>query len=137
MEMENLFYINYSNCVEVSLDALIISMWNKYIDMEGKGGNKIYINNEEFFENSFNNSYDAAYAVSSGDYKWTDEYVYFNSEGYLTSFSHCEDDTCPIDLDRIEIEYLIQSLKRLQALQDKKWDDNISFRAIHDALKDV
>ena len=131
--MENA-YMTYDGQIRVDREIIIISLWNKFIEEEGNKSGKIFKNNEEFFKNSFKNSYDAAMAVSlSGAWRWTDDFVYFNDEGYLTSFSRCDDKTCPIVLDKIDIDYLIRALQDLQT-NDKKRQDNIS-RAIHDALK--
>ena len=124
--MENMFYENYNQCVEVDFDALIVSMWNKYSE------NKISVNNKEFFENSFDNAYDAAWAVSlSGRWRWTDDYVYVNEEGYISSFSHWDDKNSPIDIDKLDISQLIEGLKKWPK---KEKEDNLSM-SIHDALK--
>ena len=121
----DIMYVDYDGRVQVSFDALIVAMWNK-------GGNKkISLNNKEFFENSFENPYDAAWAVSISDWKWTDEFVYFNEEGHITSFNHWDDKNSPIDLDRIDVGHLIDGLKRWHK---KEQEGSISI-AIHDALK--
>ena len=131
--IENIIYVDYDERVQVSFDALIIYSWNKYVEYAG-GDNKIFLNNREFFENSFNNSYDAAWAVtSSGKWSWTDDYVYFNGEGYITSFSHWDDDNSPIDIDKIDVGHLIDGLKNFHTCKQGQ-DNNIS-RAIHNALK--
>ena len=131
-------YVDYNERVQVSFDALIVSLWNSYIEAEGKGrSNKISLNNKEFFENSFDNAYDAAFAESlSGKWTWSDDFVCFDEDGYLTSFSHWDDENSPIDIDKIDIGHLIDGLKNFRNKQDKQGhvDNNIS-RAIHDALK--
>ena len=137
MDMENvaeeIAYVNYKECVEVNFDALIATLWNKYIEYKG-GFNKIFMNNKEFFKNSFKDKYDAAWAVSSGDWRWTDDFAYFDSEGNLSSFSHWDDERSPIDIDKIDISHIIQALQDIQT-NDKRYVDNIP-RAIHDALKE-
>lgn len=112
MEKMEIAYVNYDRRVQVDMDMLVISLWNKYI--EYKGGDKIYINNNDFFEKSFKNPYDAAWAVSAGNWKWADDYVCFDKEGHLTSFCHWNDENSPIDIDKIDISSLINGLKRLQ-----------------------
>ena len=108
------FYKNYNDETVLDMDTVIVSMWNAYVEERGYG-NKIFFNNKEFFENSFNNSFDAAYAVSlSGKWHWADEYVCFGEDGYLTSFSHWNDGNSPIDLDKLDICQLINNLKRLK-----------------------
>lgn len=134
MEMENVFYVNYDGCIQISFDALIIGMWNRYIEYN-ECKNKICLNNKEFFEKSFNNSYDAAWAATlSGRWDWKDDFVYFGDDGYLTSFSHWDDENSPIDLDKINISPLIDGLKKIP--QKNKKEKSIS-RAIHDALQEV
>ena len=124
-------YKNYNDGIEVDLDTVLVSLWNAYIEAEGYG-NKISFNDKGFFENNFESPYDAAWAVSlSGGWRWSDDYVYFDEDGYLTSFSHWDDDSSPINLDKLDICQLINSLKKWQK---KEQDNNIS-RAIHDALK--
>ena len=139
--MENA-YMTYDGKIRVDSYIIIVSMWNKYIEEEGRD-NKVSFNGKEFFEKNFDNAYDAAMAVSlSKRWSWTDDYVYFDADGYLVSFSRCDDETCPIDLDKIDIDYLIRSLQDLQARAGEKARakngyvvDNIP-RAIHEALQE-
>ena len=131
--MENIAYIGYEHKIQFDLDLLIIAAWNKYAGYAGR--DRIYLNNVEVFKKSFKNPYDAAWAVSSGDWRWTDDYVFFNKEGYITSFSHCDDERSPIDLDRIDIAGLVRALQDLQ--NDKRYVVNNIPKAIHDALKEV
>lgn len=137
MDMENVVeeiaYVNYKECVEVNFDALIAAVWNKYVEYKG-GYNKIFLNNKEFFKTSFEDKYDAAWAVSSGDWRWTDSFVFFDSEGNLTSFSHWNDERSPIDIDKIDVSPLIDGLKKFHKKNDKRYVvDNIP-KAIHEAL---
>ena len=130
MEM---FYMNYDQNVTISVDALIVSMWNKYSEDKG-GDKKIYVYNKEFFENAFENSYDAAWAVSlSGKWDLADDYVCFDEDGYLTSFSRCDDKNSTIDPDKLDLSQLIDGLKNLKKWH-KKRQGSIAI-AIHDALK--
>ena len=129
-----IMYKNYNDKVEISFDALIVAMWN-----EGEGGDKkISLNNNEFFNTTFKNPYDAAFAVSlSGRWAWSDDYVYFDEDGYITSFNHWDDKNSPIDIDKIDVTDLINNLKKWHKNKNKKRDvvDNIP-RAIHDALQE-
>ena len=114
--------------IDVNMDMVLISIYNGCNDED----NKISLNNKEFFENSFDNAYDAAYAVSlSGQWTWSDDYVYFDEDGYLMSFSHWDDENSPIDADRLDISQLIEGLKKWTK---KEKEDNLSM-SIHDALK--
>ena len=98
------------------------------MEAEGKEGNKIFLNDEEFFSHMFDNQYDVARAISlSKSWVWSDDYVYFDKDGYITSFSHWDDEKSPIDLDRLDI--LIKNKK-------KRYVNNIS-RSISEALRGV
>ena len=104
--------------IELDMDTVLVSLWNAYL--EGVGcDNKIFFNDADFFNKSFNNSYDAAWAVSlSGVWNWTDVFVCFDSEGYLTSFSRWDDENSPIDIDKLDISQLINSLKKWHKKQE-------------------
>ena len=118
---ENMFYENYNQRVEVSFDALIVSMWNR------GGENKVFLNNKEFFENSFESAYDAACAVSfSGKWRWEDDFVYVDEGGYLASFSHWDDENSPIDADRLDISQLIEGMKKWPKKDKKEQEGSIS-----------
>ena len=113
--------------VDMNMDMFLISIFNSYQEI------KVYINDADFICNKFENAYDAAWAVSlSGRWHWSDKYVYFDEDGYLTSFNHWDDENSPVDLDKLDICQLIQSLKKM-----KKRDvvNNIP-RAIHEALEE-
>ena len=95
------------NEIDMNMDMVLISIYNAQAE------NKISFNDKGFFENNFDNPYDAAWAVSlSGGWNWTDDFVCFDEDGYLTSFSHWDDANSPIDLDKIDVGLLIQSLKK-------------------------
>ena len=122
----DIMYVNYNQCVEISFNALIVAAWNK--------GNfqKVFLNNKEFFENSFNNSFDAAHAASlSGKWSWKDDFVCFDKQGYLTSFSRWDDENSPIEMDKLDLSQLIEGLEKWQK---KSPQGDISI-AIRDALK--
>ena len=121
------------NEIDMNIDMVLISLWNALEDEDR--GNKIYVNDADFFNNTFENPYDAAWAVSlSGQWNWTDDYVYFDEDGYLTSFNHWDDVNSPINLDKLDISHLIQNLKRWS--KNKKYVVNNIPSAIHDALKE-
>ena len=133
-------YVNYKDKVEISFDGLIVILWNKYIEDE-ENENKIFVNDKDFFSNTFENAYDAACAVSlSGKYTWSDDYVYFDDGGNLTSFSHWDDERSPIDPDRIDISHLIDGLKKWKkdmSQDDMSYQEGSIATAIQDALKEV
>ena len=133
--MEISAYKNYGGQVEVDTDTVLVSMWNAYLEAEGED-NKISLNNKEFFKNSFENAYDAAHAVAIGNWRWTDTFIFFDEDGYLVSFTHWDDETSPIDLDKINIDSLIQNIKNSKKNKKRYVVNNIP-RAIHDALQEV
>ena len=137
--MESLIYMDYDEKVQIDLDTLIVAAWNRYMEYNGGRANEIFFNDKEFFEQKFNNAYEAAWAASFSDrWDWHDRFVYFNEEGYITSFNHWDDENSPIDLDKIDISSLINGLNSLEDMQtNKKGQDNNISSAIHDALKEV
>ena len=101
--------IKMKNYVEVDMDTILVSLYNS-----SDVGNKIFFNDEGFFVNTFETPYDAAWAVSlSGRWRRSDSFVYFDNEGYISSFTHWDDETCPIDLDKLDICQLIQNIKKI------------------------
>ena len=115
------------NEVDMEMDMVLISIYNAQAE------NKIRFNNEDFFNSIFVCPYDAAWAVSlSGKWRRSDDYVYFDAEGCITSFSHWDDENSPIDLDKLDICQLIRNLKKWHKNRDVV--NNIP-KAIHDALK--
>ena len=134
MEIKISAYETYKNRIEVDTDTVIVSLWNAYIEAEGRD-NKIYVNDVDFFDSTFDNKYDAAWAVSvSGKWHWSDDFVYFGEDGYLTSFNHWDDKNSPIDIDKIDVTDLVKSLENKNK-KDRYVVNDIP-RAIHDALKE-
>ena len=116
------------NDIDTVLDTILIPAWNEYINRVGYG-EKIFPNEAEFFnDGKFPSPYDAAWAVSLGDYRRTDEYVCFDDEGYLTSFCHWNDKNSPVDITRLSTWMQVNKI-------DKKYVVNNIPRAIHDALQ--
>ena len=96
--------------VDINMDMVLISIYNA---QEENKENKIYVNDADFFENTFETKYDAAWAVSlSGKWQWADDFVFFDNDGYLSSFTHWDDAGSPIDLDKLDICQLVNSLKK-------------------------
>ena len=118
IEMEDVFFVDYDGRIQIDEDMLIVNAWNEYVKYVDRGGEKICFNDEEFFENTFTNKCDAAWAVSlSGKWQHTDKFVYFSMEGYLTSFTHWDDKNSPINMDKIDIDSLINNLKKNECEQ--------------------
>lgn len=96
------------------MDMLIVSIWNKYVDID----EKIYINDKEFFDNNFKNPYDAVWAVEmgnwKGNWKYSDTFVIFDDDGYITSFRHWDDENSPIKIDRVDVGHLIKQLQEVK-----------------------
>ena len=134
--MEKKAYKNYEDEIVIDADTVFVSIWNAYLEAEGRD-NKIFYNNKEFFENSFDNSYDAVMAVSlSGRWNWADDYVCFDEDGYITSFCHWDDENSPIDIDKIDVTDLIKSLEKCNKNKKRYVVNNIP-KAIHNALKEI
>ena len=136
--MENA-YMTFDGKIRIDNYTIIIALWNAYVEAEG--GDKISVNDKEFFENSFENAYDAAMATAIGDWRWTDSFVYVDKDGHIVSFSRFDDERCPIDMDKIDIAYLIRGLQELIQEEEEKSPHKNRYvvnnipRAIHDALK--
>ena len=123
--MEKNFFENID--IDVVLDTILIPLWNEYIEKTGYG-EKIFPNEAEFFNDGrFVTQYDAAWAVSIGDWRRTDEYVCFNEEGFLVSFQHWGDKNSPVDITRLST--WIQTNK-------KGYVVNSIPPAIHEALQE-
>ena len=128
------FFVGCDQRIRIDVDTLIVSLWNNFLHSKGERENRIAFNKKKLIENCFENKFDAAMAASLGNWRWDDRFVYFNSERYLMSFSRLDDETCPIDIDRIDIGFIIRQLQNMQE-NDKRYINNIP-RAIHDALKE-
>lgn len=131
IKLENVFYTNYEGRIQIDEDILLVAAWNEYASTMDE--ETICLNDKEFFENFFANKYDTAWAVSLSE-KWSreDRFVYFNFNGRLSSFTHWNDENSPIDVDKIDINNLIN----INKINKKRYVNNIP-RAIHDALKEV
>lgn len=67
-------------------DGELISFHGDYCDLAGYTDDKIYYNDEEFFEIYFSGKIiDAVRAISYGSYDYTDTFVRFNGLGNLDS----------------------------------------------------
>ena len=135
-------YENYNGELEIGVDTIAVSIWNSYLELiEGKE-NRIYLNDKDFFVKNFSNEYDAAIAVALSDkWSWTDSFVYFNSKGYLVSFSRWDDKKSPIEFDKTDTSCLIRALQDVQSKQSKQRNQKNRYtvnsipEAIHEALK--
>lgn len=64
----------------------LIAWWNDFCAEVRGYEDRIYENDEDFFEENFSNADSAVRAVCYGEYHYTDEYVVFNAYGNLESF---------------------------------------------------
>lgn len=132
MEMKKDFFENGFENDDVVLDTILITIWNEYIEKIGYG-EKIFSNEAEFFnDGKFVTPYDAAWAVSIGDWRRTDEYVCFNSKGFLVSFQHWNDKNSPVDVSRLSA-WIQTNDKKINC---KRYVVNNIPRAIHEALQE-
>ena len=131
MEKMEKFYVDYTGHIRIDADTFIVSAWNKYVEEVEGGDNKIFLNDKNFFEENISNAYDAAMAVAlSGAWRWADKFVCFDDDGYLTSFSHWDDVSSPVDVNKIDISFI----RQLQDIKKRYVVNNIP-REIHEALQ--
>lgn len=84
----------------------LVSLWNEYC-LDGRMDDFIYLNDEDFFIENFNNPYDVVQRIHFGDYNYNDKYVVFNGYANLESFSDPEEQIYKSEL----VEWLVDNLK--------------------------
>lgn len=89
-------------------------------------------NDEEFFDTYFNNNpYEVARATFYGDYRFNDDYVYFNAYGNLESFNYIYDFITDSDIEDItediinnyssyDLDYSIEVYTNLLEYEDEQ-----------------
>jgi hypothetical protein len=84
-----------------------ISLWNEYCDESFDSENKIYENNEEYFnEHYYDSPMDAVRAVIFGNYKLNDDYLHIRN-GNIETFNYISDKKCPLDRNKL-VEWLLE-----------------------------
>ena len=118
------------NEIDVNMDMMLISIYNAQAE------EKIFFNDRDFFDDEFADPFDAAHAVAlSGRWDCADDFVYIDEERRIVSFNHWDDENSPVDLDKLDICQLINSLKKWHKNKKRYVVNNIP-RAIHDALQE-
>lgn len=83
-------------------DDQLVQEWNNYQNAIC-GNEQIYNNDEAFFNEYFENAFDAIKAISFGEYKYADAYVKFDGYGNLESLAYVDSG---IDFDDLAEWYL-------------------------------
>lgn len=76
--------------------------------MLGNYDDEVFYNDEEFFETNFNCVMDVVRAIHYGDYEYMQEYVTFDSYGYLTTSDYISD---LIDIDTLA-EFIFENQEK-------------------------
>ena len=84
----------------------LVSLWNEYC-LDGRMDDFIYLNDEDFFIENFNNPYDVVQRIHFGDYRYNDVYVIFDGYANLKSFIDPEVKVYKPEL----VEWLVDNLK--------------------------
>jgi len=94
--------------------AEIISVWNRHCEATSTMDDRIYNNDEEFFEQNFSKVMNAVRAIFYGTYSYGHSYVVFNGYGNLDSFDN--------PLNRIALSEIMNSI-----MGDKLTVDGVDF----------
>ena len=93
---------------------------------------QFYNNDEDFFDTYFNNNpYEAVRATFYGDYRFNDDYVYFNGYGNLVSFNYINEFVSDSDIEDItediinnysgyDLDYSIEVYTNLLEYEDEQ-----------------
>lgn len=81
------------------VDTEVITLWNECSESKGYYNDRVYDNDETFFEEMFRTTYDAVRAATNGDYNVHDDYVVFDGYANVESFNCWQDYSSPIDVD--------------------------------------
>lgn len=68
-------------------DRDLVAIHNEYCESVGYADDKIYVNDEDFFECYFSDKMSAIRAICYGEYTYTDDYVVFNGYANLDTFT--------------------------------------------------
>lgn len=103
----------------------VIELWNECAESKCYYDNRVYDNDEAFFNEMFRTTYDAVRAASNGDYNVHDDYVVFDGYANVESFDYWQDSNSPIDVD-VLAEWLMENPEKLEELgiEDDEEEDN-------------
>ena len=68
-------------------DGELVAIHNEYCESLGYDDDRIYVNDEDFFECYFSDTMSAIRAICYGEYSYTDDYVVFNGYANLDTFT--------------------------------------------------
>lgn len=101
-------------------EVQLVSIWNEYC-LEGRMDDFIYLNDEDFFIENFNNPYDVVQRIHFGDYNYNDKYVVFNGYANLETFNDPEEQIYKSEL----VEWLVDNLKVAEDYGFKYEEDEV------------
>lgn len=104
------------------VDMEVITLWNECAESKGYYDDRVYDNDETFFNEMFRTTYDAVRAATNGDYNVHDDYVVFDGYANLQSFDWLDDNNSPVDED-ILVDWLMENPKKLDELGIEEDDD--------------
>jgi len=84
-EIDELRSEHYRDEVDNLSDSEKFDCWNHYCDEANYPDDRVYDNDEEFFENSFSEMMEAIRAVCFGEYRFQDSWVKFDGNANLES----------------------------------------------------
>ncbi len=84
----------------------LVSLWNEYCS-DSRMDDFVYLNDEDFFIENFNNPYDVVLRIHFGDYNYNDKYVVFNAYANLETFNDPEEQIYKPEL----VEWLVDNVK--------------------------
>lgn len=100
----------------------VISLWNQCAESKCYYDDRVYDNDETFFNKMFRTTYDAVRAATNGDYNVHDDYVVFDGYANLQSFDWWDDNSSPVDEDTL-VDCLMENPKKLDELGIEEDDD--------------
>lgn len=89
-------------------NAKVIDLWNECIEVKDMPDDRVYGNDEDFFDTYFNSPYEAVSSAALGDWKDCDTYVAFDGYANVVSFDYWDDENSPIDI-YILVDWLVEN----------------------------
>lgn len=97
------------------VDTEVITLWNECAESKCCYDDRVYDNDETFFNEMFRTTYDAVRAATNGDYNVHDDYVVFDGYANLQSFDWLDDNNSPVDED-ILVDWLMENPEKAAEL---------------------
>lgn len=117
--MNHLEYTTEDEAVELIADELnmmnearLIEIHSEYCDLANYPDDKIFMNDEEFFEIYFSDTMEAVRAVCFGEYDYNHEFVKFDGYANLESSNHAQE---LLDVDELA-QYIFDNSEQFSNL---------------------